>query len=247
MWKPFAAELSDRFRMWSWDFRGHGDSVTEPGHDFDWNGFSDDVLEVVDRLALPERPVAVGHSKGGAALLLAEAHRPGTFAALFCYEPIIFPSHPPPGPLDDDHNPMSGAALRRRPEFPSRDEALANFASKPPLDVLHPDALAAYVDHGFAEADDGSLHLKCRPEDEAQMYRMGSAHDAWARLPEIQCPVAVACGEHGTPIGPDAAAQLAARLPNGEAIVFPGLGHFGPLEAPAVVAGRLAGWMTRHR
>ena len=42
----------------------------------DWNGFVDDVLAVIDAWGVAPL-VAVGHSKGGAALLLAEQRRPG--------------------------------------------------------------------------------------------------------------------------------------------------------------------------
>src|SRR5215510_2164325 len=49
------------------------------GIDYDWRGFADDVLAATEGLA----PLAaVGHSAGGAALLLAEAARPGTFSSL---------------------------------------------------------------------------------------------------------------------------------------------------------------------
>jgi pimeloyl-ACP methyl ester carboxylesterase len=244
VWRPLAEHLADRYRCVAWDFRGHGDSTAPAEHHFDWHGFAADVLTVVEMVAEGRPVAAVGHSKGGAALLLAEAERPGTFSALFCYEPIIFPvDSPMRSILNDDSLPLVGAALRRRDTFPSREEAHANFATKPPLNVLHPGALDAYVEHGFADQPDGSVTLKCRPADEAQMYRMGAGHDAWARLPEIRCPVAIACGEVGLPIGPDEAAAMAARLPHGEAIVFPGLGHFGPLQDPAGVAHRVAAWL----
>ena len=54
--------------------------------------------------------------------------------------------------------------------FGSRDEAYENFAGKPPLNVLAPDALRAYVDHGFADQPDGTVRLKCRGENEARIY-----------------------------------------------------------------------------
>ena len=79
----------------------------------EWDGFADDVLAVVDAWGVDDL-VAVGHSKGGAALLLAEQRRPGTFAALFCYEPVVSSA---PGsacsPTTED-NPLAQGALRRR-------------------------------------------------------------------------------------------------------------------------------------
>src|SRR5205085_4966572 len=138
----------DAFHRYSLDERGHGDTRTPAGHHFDWHGFGDDVLATVDGFGL-ERPFGVGHSAGAAALLMAEADRPGTFRALYLWEPVVMPVDDPPGPQD---NPLSEGALRRREVFPSRDAAYDNFASKAPFSVLHPAALRAYVDHGCAVA-----------------------------------------------------------------------------------------------
>jgi pimeloyl-ACP methyl ester carboxylesterase len=231
VWKPMAGELGD-FHCYSFDERGHGDSTRPPDHSYDWTGFADDALAVVDGFGL-ERPFGVGHSAGAAALLMAEAVRPGTFRALYLWEPVVMPFDGPVGPQD---NPLSEGALRRREVFPSRDEAYGNYASKPPFSVLHSDALRAYVDHGFADTDDGQVRLKCRPADESQVYRMGSAHPAFSRFGEIQAPVVIACGSKTNAFGPDLIERQAARLPHARTEVFAGLGHFGPLEDPATVA-----------
>ncbi len=47
------------WRAWSVDLRGHGDSTAPDGAAFDWEGFADDVLAVVDHLGL-HGGVAVG-------------------------------------------------------------------------------------------------------------------------------------------------------------------------------------------
>ncbi len=234
VWEPLAAHLQGLHR-YSFDERGHGDSLAPPDFPFDWTGFADDAVAVLDGFGL-DRPYGVGHSAGGAALLLAEAARPGTFRALYVFEPVVMPFDGQPAPHD---NPLSEGALRRREVFPSRDEAYANFASKLPFSVLAPAALRAYVDHGFADTDDGQVRLKCRPADESQMYRMGSAHDAYSKFPEIQCPVVVACGETSEAFGPALIELQAARLPHARTEVLPGLGHFGPLQDPAAVAGSI--------
>ena len=232
VWEPLAARLAGRFRCIALDFRGHGRSgpPPDPPH---WQGFAADVLAVVDGLGL-DRPFGGGHSKGGAALLLAEQARPGTFSALYCYEPIVFPFDPPLGPQPD--NPLSVGARRRRAVFASREEARQAYAAKPPLDALHPDVLDAYVEHGLADEDDGTVRLRCPPEVEAAVYAMGTAHDAFSRLGEVACPVVVAAGGHSDAVTPALAGRLAAALPRGRAEVFPDLGHFGPLEDPDAVA-----------
>jgi pimeloyl-ACP methyl ester carboxylesterase len=236
VWGPFAARLAQRFRVWSLDFRGHGDASPPPGHPVDWRGFGDDVLAVVDDLEL-ERAFGFGHSMGGAALLLAEADRPSTFRGLALFEPIVFPTETPPGGGNSN---LTEGARRRRGVFASREEAFANFASKPPLSVFVPDALRAYVDHGLADLPEGGVALKCRPEVEAATYEGAPVHPAWARLPSVACPVAVLTGQHTDAVGPELSGLQAERLPAGRVDVVPGVGHFGPMEDPAAVAWAVA-------
>ena len=234
---PLAAELADGFRCVSFDGRGHGDTVLPPEVELDWEGLAADLLAVVDGLGL-DRPYAFGHSSGGTVALLAEQARPGTFRAIYCFEPVIIPADPPLG--RDEANWLAAAARRRRATFASRDEALRHYASKPPLDTLTPEARRAYVDHGFAdvaEADGGGVRLKCRPEVEAVVYEMATAHDAYARLPEVTCPVMVATGSRSEGFLTEQAGRHATRLPRGAGEVLDGVGHFGPLERPEVVAG----------
>ncbi len=237
VWAPVATRLvAAGRRVWSFDFRGHGDSDPAPGGDYDWSGFADDVTAVVDHLGLAGRAglLGVGHSKGGAALLRAEADRPATFDRLYCFEPIVFPSDAPL-PADPD-NPLSAGARRRRAVWSSRDEAYESYSSRPPLSVLDPEALRAYVEHGLRDRADGTVELKCEPEDEARVYAMGAANGVYTRLPEVRCPVVVACGGRTDAIDADLSRMLAARLPAGRVEVFADLGHFGPMEDPAQFA-----------
>ena len=143
---PLAGALSDRFHCHAVDLRGHGRSGRRADGDFAWSGFATDVLTVVDRLGL-DRPLGFGHSCGGASLLLAEQARPGTFAGLYLFEPVVLPDRTAPFPVEE--NPLSRGARRRRETFPSADEAFVNFSSKPPFDDLDPDVLRRYVEDGF--------------------------------------------------------------------------------------------------
>src|SRR5262249_57635302 len=89
--------------------------------------------------------------------------------------------------------PLSEGARRRRAVWSSRDDAFASYASRPPLDVLEPTALRAYVDHGLRDRSDGQVELKCRPEDEAAVYAMGVANGVYQRLAQVMCPPLVVC------------------------------------------------------
>ena len=231
-WAPVAARLVARGRrVWSFDFRGHGDSDRSTDG-YQWSEFADDVMAVVRDLDVAGEStlLACGHSKGASALLLGEARAPGTFARLWCYEPIVFPSEEPLQPQDDF--PLSQGARRRRAVWPSRDEAFELYGSKPPLDVLDADALRAYVDYGLRDRPDGEVDLKCRPEDEAAIYAMGVANGVYQRLRNVRCPTLVLCGEHTDAIPRSLGEMVVGRLPAGRLEVMPGVGHFGPMQDP---------------
>lgn len=243
VWDGLAAEFPDR-RCVALDFRGFGDSTAPTDGDFDWYGFGDDVLAVVDHLALTDVQ-AIGHSKGGAALLIAELARPGTFERLVCFEPIVFPSSgddlPPP---PEGENGLAESARRRRDRFDSYEAAIERFGSRPPFNALRPDVLQAYVRHGFRPTGDGAVTLKAERENEARTYEMGSQHHTFERLDRIACPVLLG---HGADGGFPAilAPMIAERLPHGEVRAFPELGHFGPLEDPVMIAAAAREFLDR--
>ncbi len=236
---PLADRLSDGYHCLGLDLRAHGRSQPPADGDFEWSGFAEDVAAAVDQLGL-RRPLAFGHSCGGAAVVLAEEARPGTFDALYCFEPVILPGPPTDGPVED--NPLSVGALRRRSEFPSLEAARANFASKAPFSELDPEVLRRYVEDGLElvpaeEGGDGrAVRLRCRKEDEAAVYAYAPAHGAADHLEAVSCPATLACGEDNDSFGPQLLGSLARRLPRGRVEVLAGLGHFGPLESPDAVA-----------
>ncbi len=233
-YEPLAHELAGKFRVVALDFRGHGDSSAPANGNFDWRALAGDLLCVVDALGVGS-VVGFGHSLGGAALVLAEHTRPGTLSSAYLYEPIVFSPGDGSGSSPLGADPFSEGARRRRASFPSKAEALARYASRPPLNTLQAGALAAYVEHGMAEAPDGSAVLKCTPANEAATFE-AAGKPGLDLLGSIETPITVAVGttERGwTPavIGP----AVAEALPRGTLERHPLLGHFGPLQGPITV------------
>ena len=241
---PLAHALGRRFHCWGLDLRGHGRSDRPADGDFAWSGFATDVLTVVDHLGL-QHPFGFGHSCGGATVLLAEQARPGLFRSLFCFEPVVMPDAA--RAVAAASNPLAEGARRRRSTFPSAEEALANYASKPPYSELDPEALRLYVEGGFelvppAEGGDGRVvRLRCRREDEADTFAAAGLHQAFAHLPEVACPVTFCCGEKTDAFGENLMRADAAPVPHARVEVLPAMGHFGPLQSPGAVADAVTG------
>jgi pimeloyl-ACP methyl ester carboxylesterase len=235
-WSIIARHLVGQFHCWALDFRGHGDSEADPTDDMHFEGFARDALAVVDAIGEPN-VIGVGHSLGGAALVLAELARPGSFAELFLYEPGIKPTSVPSEDEVAYQEAMIAAMKRRRSRFASRDAALATYARKPPMSTFQAGALAAYVEYGFAScAGDGGVELKCRPEVEAQAVAMSFVHDAGARISAVSCPLTQVFGTLTELAMRDAVAAVA-RMTGTPTIAVDGLGHFGPMEQPWTIAG----------
>lgn len=228
---PMVSVLAARFRCWAIDLRGHGETLTSPSVDYRWDGFSDDVLAAVDDLGI-EGAYGFGHSCGASALLGAEARWPGAFRSLYCFEPILWPEPPELGPRMN----LIEGAMRRKEVFESREQAYTNFAAKPPLSSLSPDALRSYVECGFADQPDGTIRLKCRRETESTIYRTGLTHHGFSRLMQVGCPVVVARGGHSMALDESVVERQVQMLPDGRTEHFESLGHLGPLESPSLVA-----------
>jgi pimeloyl-ACP methyl ester carboxylesterase len=236
MFGPLVERLPPHYRAVAIDLRGHGDSMPPPDLNFDWQGFATDLLTVTDGLAF-DRPFVVGHSCGATAAFLAEQRRPGTFRSMYCYEPAVGFGGGVNLPVP---NVMSEGARRRRASFASRDELVEYLQSKALFGRFDPAVLDAYVQYGFAQEDDGSWRLKCLPEYEARTFESGDSHSGVERLGEVACPVELVYGDAPDSFSPEMAQVVRAGLPNASLHRAHGLGHLGPFEKPAQIAGDIA-------
>ncbi len=234
MWQAAARELRPMAHCWALDFRGHGDSVSAPGEDYDWGGMADDVLAAVEAI-YPTPRLAAGHSLGGASILKAEQARPDTFERAWVYEPVTIPAIALPR---DGVRALGDIARMRKEFFDSRQAAYDRYASRPPFNLLDPEVLWAYLDHGFRELPDGTVTMKCPREVEATIFE-NADRSAFERLGEIAAAVTVATS---TDTDPPAmvAPYIAESLPNATLETFEDLTHFGPLQDPPRIAASIA-------
>ena len=101
---------------------------------------------------------------------------------------------------------------------------------------MRADALAAYVEGAFVDLPDGRVRLACSAETEARTFEASSGL-VTEEAATISVPTAVGAGTVGGVPNPGAfAPAIAEALPEGRFLSFENLGHFGPLEAPGIVA-----------
>ena len=237
---PVARELSAAYRCHAVDVRGHGESTVPEHWQVDWSRFGDDVVAAARHVrdGTGEPIVGVGHSMGGAALLMAACREPELFTSLVLFEPIAFPSGDQR--IDIHSVPIVQSALRRRRRFASVDDAHDNFRGKAPLSLMTPEVLRLYVEHGFRATTDDignpCVELRCTPELEAGIFVAARENGVWELLPGVEIPVVVASGVVEDDQPSARADGIAERLPDGRYVSLPHMTHLGPFSHPDQVA-----------
>lgn len=229
---PLASRLLDRFRPIGVDLRGHGGTDVPPPAPgvFGFARMAEDVGAVLDHLGIDEL-VGLGESLGGGVLTMLGAARPGALRRVMLCEAIAFDPAVvgvrPSGAPGDGGNFMAKAARKRRAVWPDRPTVRASYASRPPLDVLAPEALDAYVRWGFVERADGQVELACPPEVEATIFEVSSddqgARASWGCLDALAGAAVVLHGD-ASDLPAEWFAGQAARIGRAP-VVVPG-GHF---------------------
>lgn len=208
-----------------WDFRGHGGSSRVP-HPVSWWDMGNDVLAACPGSGY----VGVGHSMGGAALVMAQLTCPHLFSGLVLVEPILLA-----GPVLRRPYPLAEVVRKRRRVFDSRERALVNFSRKPPFSRWDRAALQGYVADGIVD-DGGVLALACDPSLEAEVYDAASAHGLIDLAGRVEIPVTVVVGSESDTYGVEWAQAITGRFPQGTLVVVEGGNHFIPMEEPGLVA-----------
>lgn len=236
VWDPVIARLSIPNRIIAPDARGHGDSdKPRVPAEYTWRGFAEDVLAAADAMNLPEGAWAVGHSGGASAIVCAELMQPGRFSKIILIDAIIAPPEFFPAALL-----LAEKSRKRRHTFDSRLAARQRLGNKPPMENWHPEVLDAYIEHGFSDADDGSVTLKCPGKIEAWIYEYGGVISLYDRLGEIHAETLVVTGENSYMV--EHTHHQHSHFPHGELITLPNTGHFIPQEKPEETAAIISDW-----
>lgn len=232
--------LADRYRVLTYDLRGHGRSSTPPtGYSLD--DMADDLRRLLDALEI-ERATIVGHSYGADIALYLAASHPDRVAEVVAIEAAL--------PAMEDvrsHEDWAGwqlwcGALEQAGlEVPPDKRTDLRYLIRATVDLPKQwgplKGLPRNPKPMLRLLDDTSL-----PED----YRkVGSL--TLDRLPSIETPVALMYTEQSA--FRDTYEVLLERLPHAEGMLLPRCeyGHFGPLEQPELVAQLIGAWLDdRH-
>ena len=236
-WERVARRLEGEFDIVAYDARSHGLSDGTPYGDHDG---ADDMIALVAALGL-DRPLAMGHSMGAAAVASAVARRPSLFRAAVLEDPPWGMVIAPPPDLDS-------------PEFAAFVEAYTAWQASQKtvrtIDDVIADGKAAsprWHDDEFPAWGESKLQFRVShdPGGESPLARMEPWQSVASRL---STPVLLVCGhtDQGAIVTPEIAAEAAALCPTMEVVVLDA-GHNIRREAYEPFAEAVTAFFAAHR
>lgn len=214
-----------------------------------WQTVADDLLAGLRQYKLQD-VIAVGHSFGGVASMLAALEEPARFRALVLLDPTIVP---PEGLLyirqmQEQKQTMEialvQAAQRRRRLFESKEDAFIRFRERSLFADWADETLWLYVEHNLRPLPDGHFTLVWSPEWEA--YYFSTVYTgSWERLPGLRgpLPLLVLRGGNSDTFLPQAEEMMRDILPEAAYRVVEGHGHLFPQSAPQQTAAIITQWL----
>ena len=248
MMAPAVAALQQTHRVFCVDLRAHGQSTNSETPAMTWDAIASDLPAVFDYIRSTSgvsddhQLLGVGHSLGGACLIMAEHQVPGSLKALWLYEPIFFPKEPPIHLARSQL--LIDGALRRKTGFESLGAAKERLGSKPPMGSFTTECLDAYLQFGINDIDDETeeghtVVVACDPQLEAEIYKNANSGSGQL-ISETELAITIAVGgDDGDRVPAIKNSVAGLDLDVSE---FDGFGHFAPFEHPEVIAQEVASW-----
>ena len=216
-----------------------------------WDMLADDLLAGLAYHKL-DNVIAIGHSFGGIASMIAAVRQPERFHALCLLDPTLFR----PEWLDGMEHmqrdgsiidfPLVQGAVRRRRTFDTAEAAFTYFRTKRLFADWPDSSLLLYVQYGTKPAVNGGLELRWSPEWEAYYFSTGFTR-SWQVAPKLHglLPVLTIGGGTTDTYVPEIAAMLRDVLPDATFAEVAGHGHLFPQTAPEQTLAIISQWLQQ--
>ncbi len=250
-YKPMLRPLAEDYQTICFPPRALWGDETPPTGFHDWWGITNDVLAGFQDHNMTD-VVAVGHSFGAIASLLAVIKDPARFKALILLDPTILM----PNILDMirqaweqniiDQMPLVQGAKRRRRVFDSKDDAFERFRGKRLFEQWSDETLRLYVDYGTqAQLGGDGVELTWSAEWEA-FYFSTVQQTIWDDLPTLDglVPTLIIRGGASDTFVSEAFEQVKTLVPSASYHEIDGHGHLFPQSAPEQTSDAIKSWLS---
>jgi 3-oxoadipate enol-lactonase len=220
MWDPQVPALAERYRVISYDTRGHGESPA-PAGPYSIDDLVDDVLALLDRLGV-ERAHIAGLSLGGMTGMRLAAREPARVQRLAVLCTSAKPD--PQGFLD------RAAAVRSGGTAPLAPAIVSRWLT-PTYAAAHPDVVAR-LEAMIIGADDEGYASCCEA-----VARLDLRED----LARITAPTLVVSGAEDAALPPEHQRRIAEGVAAAELVSVSPAAHLANLEQAVRITGAILG------
>lgn len=250
-YRPLLEPLSGRYHVINTLPRALWPSPPPPETLRSWRDMAADILTSLHQRDLRD-VIAIGHSMGGVASVMAAIAEPERFKALILLDPTFVP----PSLLAvvwamraigrGDRFPLAVGALKRRARFASADEAFEYWKTRPLFAKWPVATVRLYADSLTRPSADGGVELAWTPAWEARYYRtFFLGWRAEARKLRGLLPTLVIQGAQ-TDTFTDPARRIMQRLVPGATYArIEGHGHLFPQSAPDQTREVIEPWLNQ--
>jgi 3-oxoadipate enol-lactonase len=220
MWDPQVPALAERYRVVTYDVRGHGDSPAPPGP-YTLDDLADDVVAVLDE-AGAERAHLVGVSLGGMTAMRLAVREPQRVHRMVL---LCTSASTDAGPFRD-----RAAAVRRDGTAPLAPAVVSRWVT-PAFAEEHPEVVAR-LEAMIAGADDAGYAACCEVVGDVELR---------ADLPRISAPTLVVSGAEDLALPPEHQRVIAEGIPGAQLLTLSPAAHIPTVEQPLQVSGAILG------
>lgn len=217
-----------------------------------WQQMADDLLAGLQAHQMTD-VIAVGHSMGGVASLLAVLAEPQRFKGLILLDPTFLPRRIIAIMRAmrffrlDARLPLVQKALHRRAHFHSQDEAFNYWRQKALFKDWSDEMLRLYTVSMTRLSADGSYYeLTWAPEWESRYYQTAMVN-IWREVHRVRdlLPVLVIGGETTNTFTATSLHTMRRLLPEATYHTLPGHGHLFPQSAPDAARSLIETWLAQ--
>ncbi|TGK18310.1 alpha/beta fold hydrolase [Leptospira kmetyi] len=236
-YKFYIESLRNTHRVIALDFAGHGESEGTVNFK-NWYFFRDQILALIRHENL-ENVVGVGHSLGGASLLLSSYHSPEKFKKVIAHDPVA---------LDFlqitysrlFHNPLAKVAIKRRREFKDLDTVRKIYKRTPSFSRWDDTIYEDYIQSCFRIGENKQALLRCAPEIEAKIFDSVSYLSLF-QYGRIKTETHLTIPNPYEVCSPSGARRITSGNKKSTLEIWPGTTHFFPFEEKQKTLERILG------
>ena len=237
-YSEFLNHLSTKFKLTCLSPRACWPNIGEAPRQTNWEQYADDLIAFLEQ-KFNEPIVAIGHSQGATASIIAASKRPDLFKSLIVIEPASVTQTVSnilkftPYFIKTTQQPFKGA-VEKNEVWESREAFYEDCRKNRAYKRISDQVLKDFADFGLRTTQNGKFVLTFSSNWELSNYLL--APSIWKYLRKIKIPIQVIAGKPSLFFSQKLREKWKRISPNSSIVANNDYGHLFPLEAPEICA-----------